>query len=414
MTKSRRQFLESGIALAGAAPVLALAGGKPQPANAPNGVASGQPSSSRNTGSFDPWVEVNAAHLGHNVAEVHRHVGSRPVLAVIKNNGYGLGVLNAARILELRAEVSGLAVVKLQEAVVLRDAGIRKPLLLLGPVEEKDLGEALARDIMPMIYTPTGDALDRVAARRNRPARITLCVDTGIGRVGVPHREAPALIRDLARRRSVRIDGIMMTFAEDPAFDREQLERFRVLCEQLGGEGISLGRRHAASSYALFGPREAFLDMVRPGMALFGVYSEPQFRASGLLDLRPAVAFRTRVAYVKRLAAGDTAGYNRAFAPGHPTWVATLPVGHADGWPREAANGASVRINGRRCRVVASVSASHTIVELGPERTAEIGDEATLFDWEEGSRPEDVNRACGASVYDLLMHLNPLMPRSVT
>lgn len=412
MTKSRRQFLESSICLAGAAPVIALAGTKAQPANWPDGVVSGQTPSGRNIGSFDPWVEISAANLRHNVAEVHRHVGSRPVLAVIKNNGYGLGLLNAARVLEPLAEVSGLAVVKLQEAMTLRDAGIRKPLLLLGPVNEKDLDEALARDITPMVYTPIGDALDRVAARRNRPAQITVCVDTGIGRVGVPYREAPSLISDLAGRRSVRIDGIMMTFTEDPAFDREQLERFRLLCEESTAKGISLGRRHAASSYALFGPREAFLDMVRPGMALFGVYSEPQFRASGLLDLRPAVAFRARVAYVKRLAAGDAAGYNRAFAPGHPTWVATLPVGHADGWPRVAANGATVKINGRRCRVVASVSASHTIVDLGPEKCAEIGDVATLFDWEEGSRPEDVNRACGASVYDLLMHLNALLPRS--
>jgi alanine racemase len=92
-------------------------------------------------------------------------------------------------------------------------------------------------------------------------------------------------------------------------------------------------------------------------------------------------------------------------------WVATLPVGHADGWPREAAKGAKVRIDGRLYPVIASVSASHTIVEVGPEPAVRIGDVATFFDWAAGSRPEDVNAACGVSVYDLTMHLNPLLPR---
>jgi alanine racemase len=358
-------------------------------------------------------VEVNGANLRHNVSEIHRHAGGRPILAVIKNNGYGLGVVNAARLLEPLPAVSGVAVVKFDEAIRLRDAGLRKPILLLGPLGSREMDEAVARDIMPMVYRPVGEALDRVAARRQRPTGVTVCVDTGIGRVGVPYRDARRFIQDLAGHRSVRIEGVMMTFTEDPSFDREQLHRFRLLCDGLTGEGITLGRRHAASSYSLFGPREALLDMVRPGMAVFGVYSEPQFRNANLLDLKPAVALRARVVYVKRLASGDTAGYNRAYAPKHPTWVATLPVGHADGWPRAAANRASVRINGRLCKVVASVSASHTIVELGPEKSAGIGDVATLFDWEEGSRPEDVNRACGASVYDLLMHLNPLLPRSM-
>ena len=115
-----------------------------------------------------------------------------------------------------------------------------------------------------------------------------------------------------------------------------------------------------------------------------------------------------------------SAGYERAYMPKEDTWVATLPVGHTDGWPRVAAKGARVRINGTRYPVVASISASHTIVELTPATGAhataspvQIGDEVTLFDWEEGSRPEDVGKECGASVYDLTMHLNPLLPRRI-
>ena len=117
------------------------------------------------------------------------------------------------------------------------------------------------------------------------------------------------------------------------------------------------------------------------------------------------------MAYVKQLQSGDSAGYNRAYVSRSPSWIATLPVGHADGLPRVAAKGGQVRINGQLYPIVASVSASHTIVEIGRERRVAIGDEATLFDWTEGSRPEDLAAACGASVYDLTMHLNPLLPR---
>ncbi|MGH9173999.1 MAG: alanine racemase, partial [Vicinamibacterales bacterium] len=332
---------------------------------------------------------------------------------VIKNNGYGLGLVPVARVLAGLPQVRGLAVIKLQEAAAIRDAGITTPLLLMGPFEERDLADLHARDIMPMVYTPIGDALTRTAARGQRPLKIHVCVDTGLGRVGVPYRDAPALVRDLGARSGVVIDGVMMTFSEDQAFDREQLERFETLTGDLRAAGVASGLRHAASSYTFFQHPDIVFDMVRPGMALFGVYPEPAFRQGHRMTLTPAGALRARVAYVKKLAAGESAGYNRAYMAKVDTWVATLPVGHADGWPRTAAKGAKVRINGALYPVIASVSASHTIVEIGREPAVKIGDVATLWDWQEGSRPEDVAVQCGASVYDLLMHLGGHLPRRV-
>jgi alanine racemase len=332
---------------------------------------------------------------------------------VIKNNGYGLGVVPVARIVASLMHIRGLAVIKLDEAMAIRDAGITSPVLLLGPFRETDLADMQARDIMPMVYTPIGDALARVAARSGRPLRIHACVDTGLGRVGVPYRDAPALVRDLASRRGVTIDGIMMTFTEDQTFDREQLRRFETLAADLKKTNIAIGLRHAASSYTFFQHDDVWLDMVRPGMALFGVYPEPAFRATNRMTLVPAAALRCRVVYVKKLMAGESAGYNRAYMAKQDTWIATLPVGHADGWPRVAAKGAKVRIGSTSYPVIASVSASHTIVEIGREPTVKIGDVATLWDWQDGSRPEDVSTACGASVYDLLMHLGGHLPRHV-
>ena len=363
--------------------------------------------------SFDPWIEVDPANLRHNVREIARRVAGRPILAVIKNNGYGLGVVNAGRVLEPEPAVHGFAVVKLAEALALRDAGVRKPVLLMGPFDESDLALVVARDVMPMVYTPIGGMLERIAQRNGRPVPIHVCVDTGIGRVGVPHGQAAALIRDLAGRASVRIEGVMMTFTEDPAFDPEQLARFQSLCGSLVAEGVRLGKRHAASSFGLFQRPDAFLDMVRPGMALYGIYSETEFRGTNVLDLRPAVSLKARVIYVKQLRAGESAGYNRAYRAERDVWVATLPVGHADGLPRVAAKGGRVRIGTRLYPLIASVSASHSIVEIGPEPEVAVGDVASYFDAQDGSRPEDLAAACGSSVYDLTMHLNPLLPRRV-
>jgi alanine racemase len=362
--------------------------------------------------SFDPWVEVHAGHLRANAAAVHKLTGV-PILAVIKNNGYGAGVVNVARAFEPMDVIRGFAVVKLQEAVTLRDSGIKKPVLLMGPADEKDFEEIARRDISFMAYTPVVAALERAAVAAGKTITVHVCVDTGLGRVGVPYRDALELIRAFVSGRSVRIGGVMMTFTEDAQFDREQLARFRGLAAQVKQAGIQSGALHAASSYTLFQHPDAWLDMVRPGMALYGIYPEPAFRKAGGIELTPAIALRTRVIYVKQLQAGDSAGYNRAYVATRPVWIATLPVGHADGLPRVAAKGGRVRIGGTQYPIVASVSASHTIVEIGVERRVEIGDEATLFDWTDGSRPEDLAQACGASVYDLTMHLNPLLPRRV-
>ena len=403
MKTSRRSFLGTGLALPALLDAAPVSSGETGPAETPASEDS----------SFDPWVEIHRENLRHNVQEISRRVASRPILAVIKNNGYGAGVANIARLLEPQNEIAGFAVVKFHEAMTLRDAGIRKPILLLGPFDERNLLDAVARNIMPMVYTQQGPALEKVAAKMQQPVPLHICIDTGIGRIGVPYYQAAPLIRDLASRKSVNIRGTLMTFTEDSEFDKEQIRRFQETTALLEKEGIVLGKKHAASSFALFQHPDAFFDMVRPGMAIYGVYSENELRHTGVMDLRPALSLKARVIYVKKLRKGDNAGYNRAYMAKDEVWVATLPVGHADGWPRVAAKGAWVRINGDLYPVIASVSASHCIVEIGNEERVKIGDIATFFDAQQGSRPEDVSEACGASVYDLTMHLNPLLPRRI-
>src|ERR671922_33138 len=294
MTHSRRAFLEAGLALPAVlrtTPELVVA-------------ESSTPVSSQDS-SFDPWVVIHRENLRHNVAEISRRVSSRSILAVIKNNGYGMGVVNVAQLLQSQPEIFGFAVIKLHEAFSLRDAGIRKPILLLGPFDDQNLADAVAREILPMVYTPVGPALDRIAAKTQKPVSLHVCIDTGIGRVGVPYHQAAPLVRDLAARKSVRIQGTMMTFTEDPDFDKEQLRRFNETCASFDKQGIALGKKHAASSFSLFQHPDAFLDMVRPGMAIYGIYSENEFRHTNILDLRPAISLKARVIYVKKLRKGD-------------------------------------------------------------------------------------------------------------
>jgi alanine racemase len=161
MDPTRRRFLKAA-SLAAAAGLPGTVGAEPQPR--PPAVGAGARPSA-----FDPWIDINVANLRHNVQEISKRSAGRPILAVIKNNGYGMGVVEAARLLESLGPIHGFAVVKMQEAVLLREAGLKKPILLMGPFDEADLADIAVRSITPMVYTPIGDALGRVAAKLQRP-----------------------------------------------------------------------------------------------------------------------------------------------------------------------------------------------------------------------------------------------------
>ncbi|NNF29081.1 MAG: alanine racemase, partial [Gemmatimonadetes bacterium] len=324
----------------------------------------------------------------------------------------GLGLAGVASVLEPLEGVLGFAVVKAEAALALREWGVQKPVLLMG-VFGDDVGPDLVRNRIDLVLA-TEDGPERVrraAQRGGRPPATQLYVDTGMGRMGLPHHRVPALI-DSWDLGALGLSGAFMAFTEDPEFDREQLERFRRLSREVVSNGVHLGPLHAASSNGVFNFPESHLDLVRPGIALFGAYPSDADRERRIAQLRPAVALRARVVRVERLRAGDSVSYGRSYVADEPTWVATLPVGHTDGYPRSAVGGARVRINERLYPVIGAVSASHTIVELGPEAAVRVGDVATLVGWEDESlHPNAVAEAAGTSVYDVLMHLNPTLPR---
>lgn len=362
---------------------------------------------------FDPWLEIDTSALAGNVQTISRLAGGRPILAVIKNNAYGLGLTTVAPLLAPRPEIAGFAVVKTAEAIALREAGVSKPILLLGLFADAD-GPALAEHGIQFSVC-TDDAAARIeragkAAGVRPEAQIYL--DTGMGRMGVPYHRAMPVIEDLDAR-ALDIRGTFMGFTESD-FDAEQLRRFRELTASARGSGADLGPLHAASSHAVFNLAESHLDMVRPGIALFGAYPTSDDAERRIAPLTPAFRLRARVVRVERLRPGDSVSYGRNYIAKEPVWTATIPTGHTDGYPRAAVEGARVLVNDGVYPVIGAVSASHTIIEVGAEKTVEIGDVATLVGaGHEAIHPNTLAAATGTSVYDRLMHLNPLLPKIV-
>ena len=362
---------------------------------------------------FDPWLEVDASALQSNVAVISKLAGGRPILAVIKNNAYGLGLKTVAPILEPLPQIAGFAVVKTAEAVALRDAGISKPVLLMGLFADADGVDLVRQDIQLSICTDDSARRIEVAGKNAGQKPITqVYLDTGMGRMGIPYHRALPVLSDAAGR-EIDISGTYMGFTESD-FDVEQLRRFRELTAIAGERGHQLGRLHAASSHAVFNFGDAHLHQVRPGIALFGAYPSDAESESRIATLTPAFRLQARVVRVERLREGDSVSYGRNYIAEGPTWTATIPTGHTDGYPRAAVTGAKALVNGETYPVIGAVSASHTIIEVGDEKKVNIGDVATLV----GSghpdiHPNTVASTTGTSVYDRLMHLSPVLPKVV-
>ena len=359
------------------------------------------------TGS-EPWLEIDAAAITHNVRTIARLTGGKPIIAVAKNNAYGCGCAVAGPILDGLPEVSAIAVVRIEEAITLRQAGVRKPVLLMARCEPNEMEALVEHDIR---LTPDETSVTELVrlARKGRQVAVHLYVDAGMHRMGVPV-DRVAGIAEALRDTSARIEGLFTELTEEVEFDKQIASQVRGLANALGGRGLRVGMVHAASSHAVWHIPEAFLDAVRPGIAVYGGYASAEAWARG--ELKAAYRLRAPVAKVTRLQAGEGVSYHLRWIAAEPTWVATLPVGHVDGYPSGAVKGCAVLIGERLCPVIGTVSASHTIVSLGAESSVKVGDVATLVGPDHPIiHPNEVAKRAGWSEYNMFMHLNPLLKR---
>jgi alanine racemase len=363
----RREFLE----LAGAASVAVVLTGK---------LARGAVQRQSLEGfdvddQIDPWIELDIDALASNVREVRKRIGELPIMAVVKCNAYGHGDVEIATALQRDSDVRHFMVVKTREATSLRRSGIEGMILNAGPFSRREITALLDNDISQSVYSDAVDVLSEEAAKLGKTAKVHVCVDTGMGRVGVPHTEALAFIEKVASLPSIEIEGTFTAMTEDDDFNPIQIERIEGICAEAASRGIATGVRHAASTAEVDRYPYAWLDMVRPGNCLVGLEPERQNN----MAIRPVMAFKTRVVYVKTLQAGEALSYHRAYKINNETRIATLPCGYSDGYPPVVTNMADVLIRGRRHRVVAPITANHMMVDVTSSPDVAIGDEVVLW-----------------------------------
>lgn len=327
------------------------------------------------------WADIDLNAVAHNVRALRDHSAGASVCAVVKADGYGHGAVPVGRA-AIEAGAEWLAVALVEEGRLLRDAGLRCPILLLSEPRPLEMVEVVAYDLTPTVYS--GEGLAAAAAAANQRA-ITLDVqvkiDTGMGRVGIAPDEAVALARAIDDKPSLRLSGLWthcaVADAPDDPFTSEQLDRFDAAVAAVKDAGIDVPMVHAANSaVALAHPRGRY-DMVRCGIAVYGIAPSPALADE--LDLRPALTLRSQVSYVKRVAAGERISYGRTWAAPRETTIATVPIGYADGIRRRAgAVGAEVVVAGRRHPIVGTVTMDQLMVDCG-DHEVRSGDEVVLI-----------------------------------
>jgi len=361
---------------------------------------------------FDPWLEIDLNNISWNVQQIQKRVNNRPIMVVIKANAYGHGLVAVGNYLE-RQGVHSLAVGKVQEALLLRENSVRVPILNFGPYSQYNAEEIVKNNISQSVFTNDINYLASAAEKYNKKAKVHIKIDTGLGRVGIPYTQALSFIENVAAKPQIKIEGIFTALTEDEKFDKIQLERFLKICAETKKQNIDVGLKHAASSAALFSFPPAFLDLVRPGISIYGQYPNTIEYIAKKIDLKPAMSLKTRISFIKTLQPGESVSYHRKFVAKKETTVATLPIGYSDGFPHQIAEKGEVIIKGRRWPMIAAITSNHTTLNITGSKNIQIGDESVLF----GSQgdvsisAEEVAAWAGSSVYKILIGMNPLLPR---
>lgn len=354
-------------------------------------------------------AEIDLAALRHNLGEVTRTAGGARVLAMVKADAYGHGVVPVARALE-SAGVFGFGVALAEEALELREAGIRGSILVMNGVHGGAHAAIVEAGLTPVIYEEAeARAFSDVA--RGRPVGIHLKVDTGMSRLGVPFRVLERFL-DRIDGLALRIDGVMthLASADEPTTQTEaQLARFDDALRAIRARGHAPTVLHAANSAATFRHPRARFDMVRVGIALFGYAGADDVRA----DLRPTMRLRSRVISLRTLEPGDAVGYGATFVAQRPMRVAAVPMGYGDGYMRALSNRATVLVRGVRCPIVGNVSMDLVSVDVSALTDARIGDEVVLLGAAGGDviTPMELAALAGTIPYEILTNVSRRVPR---
>lgn len=363
------------------------------------------------------WASVNVAQLHKNVAILKAHASSSQLMAIVKANAYGHGAAPMGQHF-LQAGADRLGVSTILEAIELRKAGITAPILVLSEVPRSVVPFMVNYDLTPTLFTKA--LMDAFVAEMDKQGRdsypVHIKVDTGMGRIGVSAEDLEDVAKYLKAHPQLHVEGIFSHFAcadeEDPAITECQYARFDRALAVFAKAGIHPELVHISNSAAMLSFPDYHLDLVRPGLALYGYSPAPHIDGLGI---KPVLAVTGLLMQVKRVRAGWAISYGHTWTAGRDTVIGTVPIGYADGLPRALSNRGEVWVNGRRVPIVGRVCMDLLMVDLGHDAQDAVGDQVWLLGGhDDAPTAEDWGTWSDTIHYEILTNLNARLERVFT
>ena len=329
------------------------------------------------------WVEINLDAIANNVKNIKKLIGKKKeLMAVVKGNAYGHDILEIASVV-LNNGATRLAVARLEEGIFLRKSGITVPILVFGLTLKQQVEPLVSYNIIPTVSEyEMIEKLSDSAFKEDKIVKVHLKVDTGMGRIGIPPNHVLNFIKKVKVLKNVEIEGIFTHFSvadeKDKSYTEAQFKKFVEVLNILEKEGIRIPVKHVGNSATLLDLPHMWLDMVRPGISLYGLY--PSEDVQKTIKLTPAYSFKTRIVFLKELLQGEDVGYGRTYTTKKKrTVVASLPVGYADGYNRLLSNKGEVLVKGKRFPIIGRICMDQCIIDVTDLSQVKIGDEVVLW-----------------------------------
>lgn len=334
------------------------------------------------------WAEIDRGAYAHNIRELERIISDQvQLMVVLKADAYGHGAVELSRI-AVASGADWLGVARLEEALQLRDAGLEVPILIFGFTPPEEIGLLVDRDFSQAVFShAAAEALSQAAVAAGRELRTHIKVDTGMGRLGLTATQTPAArrlaeVQAITELPGLAIEGLFTHFATadsaDTSYTELQLRRFRELIAALEEAGVEIPLKHAANSAALIQDPGSHFDLVRPGIATYGLQPSSEWRR-GDLDLRPVLQWKTRIIQLKDVPAGFGVSYGITYTTQRPTILAAVAVGYGDGLSRALSSRGQMLVRGRRVPIVGRVCMDLTLLDVGEVPDVAIGDEVVIL-----------------------------------
>jgi len=361
-------------------------------------------------------VEINLSKIGANLQQIRQHIPAHTkVMGIVKANAYGHGLTDISKYLESQG-VDSLGVGFLEEGIILRNIGIKIPILVLGGVLGYQIKYFVENNLDVTVSSlELAESINSKMEMNGRRARVHLKIDTGMGRIGISPENAPALAEKIVRLSHLDLVGLYSHFATADGNDDDylyiQLDRFDKAIDRIKKKGIEVEQIHIANSGAIINAPESCYTTVRPGIALYGILPGENCKTN--MKLETAFQLKSRIVFIKEVPAGIDISYGRTYTTKKRTRIGTIPIGYGDGYSRLLSNKSSVLIKGRRFPVVGTVTMDQLMIDLDETSDIHVGDEVTLIgsDGNDAITPWEIARIMGTIPYEVLCGISARVPR---